>query len=276
MLTIFNYPTNSLDSVNLNFEHFLILTLIFLSIGSFVSTLIYRLSPSNNFSNYEIITFRSHCDYCNKSISIMNLLPLIGFIKQYGKCINCNEKISIVYPITEIVFFFIGFAFVLTYGLSVYSVYMISIFSLFYILFFLDLKYFFLPIAINILIPVIGLTGNIFFSLALDESIILFNISPAMFSIIGFLAAYFFLWLINFLFKLIKGFDGMGGGDFILFGGIGSIFGPLSLGPILFISSILGIFYFIFSAKNRKSKIPFGSCLTFATIIFYLHNILNF
>ncbi len=141
--------------------------------------------------------------------------------------------------------------------------------TIFYILFFLDLNFLYLPLPLNIIITVLGLTGNTFFSLAIEDSIYIFNISPLWFSIFGFLIGYIFLYLVNYFFKLYKGIDGIGGGDFILFGGIGSIFGPLSLGPILFLSSVLGILYFVFCVKMNRSELPLGSFLILGSCCYF-------
>jgi len=141
--------------------------------------------------------------------------------------------------------------------------------TIFYILFFLDLNFLYLPLPLNISIIGLGLTGNTFFSLAIEDSIYIFNISPLWFSVFGFLIGYIFLYLVNYLFKIYKGVDGIGGGDFILFGGIGSIFGPLSLGPILFLSSVLGILYFVFFLKMNRNELPLGSFLILGSSCYF-------
>jgi prepilin signal peptidase PulO-like enzyme (type II secretory pathway) len=116
---------------------------------------------------------------------------------------------------------------------------------------------------------VLGLTGNVFFSLAIEDTSYILNISPLFFSILGFIIGYSFLYLINFLYKIYKGIDGIGGGDFILFGGIGTVFGPLSLGPILFLSSTLGLLYFIFVVKMKNDKLPLGSFLILGSFCYF-------
>ena len=143
------------------------------------------------------------------------------------------------------------------------------IFTIFYILFVLDIKYFYLPLPLNLCISVLGLTGNIFFSLAIEDSSYILNISPLFFSILGFIIGYSFLYLINSLYKIYKGIDGIGGGDFILFGGIGSIFGPLSLGPILFLSSSIGLMYFVLIIKMQNNKLSLGSFLILGSFCYF-------
>ena len=268
MINIFNYPFIN-QNLNIDTVDFFIVSIFLLSIGSFTSTLIYRLSRIGKFKISDLIYPRSRCPTCKKQISSLNLIPLIGFLRQQGKCINCKSKISFFYPITEIFFLILGIFIVLKYGYSILSIYLFLILTIFYILFFLDLNFLYLPLPLNISITALGLTGNTFFSLAIEDSIYIFNISPLWFSIFGFLIGYIFLYLVNYFFKIYKGIDGIGGGDFILFGGIGSIFGPLSLGPILFLSSVLGILYFVFFVKMNRSELPLGSFLILGSCCYF-------
>ncbi len=268
MINIFNYPFIN-QNLNIDTVDFFIVSIFLLSIGSFISTLIYRLSRIGKFKISDLIYPRSRCPTCKKQISSLNLIPLIGFLRQQGKCINCKSKISFFYPITEIFFLILGIFIVLNYGYSILSIYLFLILTIFYILFFLDLNFLYLPLPLNISITVLGLTGNTFFSLAIEDSIYIFNISPLWFSIFGFLIGYIFLYLVNYFFKIYKGIDGIGGGDFILFGGIGSIFGPLSLGPILFLSSVLGVLYFVFFVKMNRSELPLGSFLILGSCCYF-------
>jgi leader peptidase (prepilin peptidase)/N-methyltransferase len=78
------------------------------------------------------------------------------------------------------------------------------------------------------------------------------------------------------MFKAIKKKDGIGGGDFILFGGIGSIHGPIALPVILLIGSFLGCLYFIFSKKTTDSELPFGSFLILGSFVYFVLNLMNF
>tara|TARA_B100001287_G_scaffold268419_1_gene264667 strand:- start:7 stop:855 length:849 start_codon:yes stop_codon:yes gene_type:complete len=268
LINIFNYPFIN-QNLNIGTVDFFIVSIFLLSIGSFTSTLIYRLSRIGKFKISDLIYPRSRCPTCKKQISSLNLIPLIGFLRQQGKCINCKSKISFFYPITEIFFLILGIFIVLNYGYSILSIYLFLILTIFYILFFLDLNFLYLPLPLNIIITVLGLTGNTFFSLAIEDSIYIFNISPLWFSIFGFMIGYIFLYLVNYFFKIYKGIDGIGGGDFILFGGIGSIFGPLSLGPILFLSSVLGILYFVFFVKMNRSELPLGSFLILGSCCYF-------
>jgi leader peptidase (prepilin peptidase)/N-methyltransferase len=99
--------------------------------------------------NGESIWFgRSHCDHCKKPLGPTNLIPILSFILQKGRCDKCNKKISIQYPLSEIA---TGMAFVLAAYLSGvfrYSnyasilsfIYLTVIFGVFIVMFITDLK----------------------------------------------------------------------------------------------------------------------------------------
>ena len=48
------------------------------------------------------ITPRSHCENCNHVLTWYELIPIISYIIQKGRCRNCQTKLSIAYLLTEI------------------------------------------------------------------------------------------------------------------------------------------------------------------------------
>ena len=263
-----------------NFDSFtsielILYSIIFLCFGSFASSLIFRLSP-NNSKNINIVFPRSFCPNCKNTLKILHLIPLVGYLVQKGKCQKCNKKISLFYLFSEILFLLTGMVIIFLYGKTVITLFLFFIFFLFFILFFLDLRFYYLPFSINIMLIVVGLSSNYFFNIFVDESAYLLSISKGLFGFYGLVLGYFSLWLINFIFKIFSKKDGIGGGDFILFGAIGSIFGPISLPIILFIGSIFGCLMYLFSKNIFKNKIPLGSCLILASISYFLLKNLNF
>ena len=66
--------------------------------GSFYNVVAYRLPKGES-----IIYPSSHCPNCNHQLKPLELIPILSYILQKGKCINCKSKISIFYPISEII-----------------------------------------------------------------------------------------------------------------------------------------------------------------------------
>ena len=270
MVNIFNF--NYLNSFNsFSYIELIFYSITLLCIGSFASSIIFRLS-SNLINNNKLTIYspRSFCPNCNKSIKLINLLPVFGFLLQKGKCRSCKKNISPFYLITELSFLIFGLSIAYIYGFGVFCFFLLLLFFLFYIVFFLDLKFYYLPFSINLLIIITGFLSNIFFNIFVSDIYILFDLSAFLFSFYGFLIGYFSLWLVNFIFKILYKKDGIGGGDFILFGGLGSLFGPFSLGLILFFGAVSGCIIFLFFKKHFQLQIPLGSCLILGSFFYFL------
>ncbi len=271
MINIYNPVFVSLSSFSI--IDLIIISIFFLSVGSFCSSLIFRLAPNSPFPMTKI---RSSCPSCSKKIDNINLIPLLGFIMQNGKCKYCSSNISKFYPFSELFFLLIGILVITNYGISLSTIVYTVIVFCFYVLFFLDYKYLYLPVYINLLIVALGITFNAKYQLFIDETFLILGIKPIFFTLYGFFLGYSSLWLINFIFKVVKKKDGIGGGDFILFGGIGSIHGPIALPLILLIGSFIGCFYYIFSKKSIDSELPFGSFLIMSSFVYFILNLMNF
>jgi len=49
-----------------------------------------------------ILTGRSHCGTCNKLLQALDLIPIISYLKNRGKCNYCKKKVSSVYLYLEL------------------------------------------------------------------------------------------------------------------------------------------------------------------------------
>lgn len=127
---------------------------------------------------------------------------------------------------------------------------------------YIDLKSFRLPDAITIPLLLSGLAFNSFTNLAFVKPIA---------AIGGALLGYFFLWTLNFLYRLIKKQNGIGMGDAKLLAALGAWFGWLAIPQILLIASVFGLIGgMVWLAWNRQSHhqpFPFGPFLAIAGII---------
>ena len=78
---------------------FVVIAFIFgLLIGSFLNSVLYRLARGGN-----IARERSHCPHCQSQLAWFELMPLLSFICQLGKCRTCQKQISWQYPLIELV-----------------------------------------------------------------------------------------------------------------------------------------------------------------------------
>ncbi len=186
---------------------------------------------------------RSKCSHCNSVIRAQDNIPILSYLLLRGICPKCKNKISIQYPIVEI----------LTGGC-------------FFILFFIAetmlqwgiLALFFSLLWIGLLINING------YFVKLDDAVI------------GAFLGYAILWSIFWLFKLITGKIGMGYGDFKYMSALGAWLGWQSIPSILLIASILGITFGIVASRKSSKKslqFPFGPFLSIAGGILIIVNL---
>lgn len=75
--------------------------------GSFLNAVIYRLpSPALRQAGLRsagsVARGRSHCPKCGKVLSWYELVPVISFLIQQGRCLGCKKNISLQYPLVEL------------------------------------------------------------------------------------------------------------------------------------------------------------------------------
>ena len=81
--------------------------------GSFYYVVAYRLPKGES-----IVYPSSHCPNCNHRLGPLELVPIFSYLFQLGRCKSCKCKISIFYPLFEIVCgLLFGFAY-LSYGFN--------------------------------------------------------------------------------------------------------------------------------------------------------------
>ena len=110
--------------------------IIGLCIGSFANVLIDR------WSNDQSINGRSHCDYCKKLLSPLDLIPVFSYFYLRGKCRYCKGKLSLFYPFVELL---TAVIFVLSWtylpGNIFEKILYLGISTCMVVIFFSDLKY---------------------------------------------------------------------------------------------------------------------------------------
>ncbi len=132
LFQIFTKEREDLGEFNL-----LIFALIGLIFGSFLNMLIYRLPLDISLFNPK----RSICPNCNNKIKFYENIPLFSYLFLKGKCSNCKENISIIYPIIEVLTAFITVAIVSKVGFNYQFLFITSLFYSLIVLSFIDFKF---------------------------------------------------------------------------------------------------------------------------------------
>ena len=82
---------------HLNYTNTSIIIIVGLLFGSFLNVVIYRIPKS-----LSVIKPASHCPNCSENLKWFENIPLISYVFLLGKCSHCKKKISIQYPLIEI------------------------------------------------------------------------------------------------------------------------------------------------------------------------------
>ncbi|NLJ79526.1 MAG: prepilin peptidase [Firmicutes bacterium] len=222
--------------------------------GSFLNVVIYRLPR-----DLSLLKPGSRCPYCGQALGFQELIPLLSFLIQKGRCKACGALISWRYFLIELLSG-LGFAAVGLTATSFFeSVVGLAFFSFLLTSAFIDLEH---KLLLNVLtIP--GLVLGLAFSL-LSWSI------PFSAALAGAAAGFVIIFLIILISR-----GGMGLGDAKFMALIGAFLGWQKVFYVLFSASLFGtlagLTYLFLTKQGRKTPIPFGPFLALAAFILYFY-----
>jgi len=234
------------------------LFVIGLLFGSFANVVIYRLPQKKS-----VVTPRSACPQCQQPIAGYDNIPVLSWLLLRGKCRKCKASISPRYPFVELITGLVFAAIFYKYGYQWVTLeYLIFAWSL-VVVSFIDLDLMILPDVFTLSGIVIGLAGA------------LINPERSFYSsLAGVLMGGGFLWLIAYIYLVLRKEEGMGGGDIKLLAWIGAVLGWTSIPFVVLASSIvgsvIGLGLALRSKAGLKSVIPFGPYLAMAAILYLL------
>ncbi|MBI4160232.1 prepilin peptidase [Candidatus Wolfebacteria bacterium] len=260
--------------------------LIGMAVGSSLNVIAFRYKPGGFLITRDILMGRSRCMACDRTLRWFELIPVLSFLAQAGRCRMCKNRLSLQYPTVEII---AGVLFVFVpMGINApESIRWIIVgawlaaSSLFLLLALIDLREKVIPDEINIAIAALGIAvaASYWFSnttLPLPPSFVgyygtmlgfhdglIANRSAAFFSVI-------------LLFGIIIAFTrgrGMGMGDLKLMAAMGILFGWPEILFIAMLSFILGAIAavpLLFSKrKTIKDAVPFGPFIVLAAALIF-------
>lgn len=206
---------------------------------------------------YNLIRPGSRCPQCGHRISALENIPLLGYLLIGGRCAGCNSRISLRYPLVEILSAVMTLLVAMKFGASAQTLFACLFTWALISLTFIDIDHQLLPDTITLPFLWIGLLCN-YFGLFTD----LYS------SVMGAAAGYGIFWLTHQIFKLVTGKEGLGLGDLKLLAMLGAWTGWQVLPSIIFLSSLLGslagLYLVLFRRRQGSVPIPFGPYLAVA------------
>jgi leader peptidase (prepilin peptidase)/N-methyltransferase len=210
-----------------------------------------------------IVCEPSHCPHCKHPLSALDNIPLFGWLLLRGRCRYCKTRISIQYPLVELLGGVLSAIVVWKFGPTwtalaglVFTWALIALSGI-------DFRTQLLPDQITFPLLWLGLL------LALLP---MFVAAPS--AIIGAAIGYLSLWSVYWLFKLLTGKEGMGHGDFKLLAALGAWMGPLALLPVILLSSLIGALVggslIALRKHEREIPMPFGPFIAAAGWVWFI------
>jgi len=265
-----------------------LLFLLGLAAGSFLNVVALRYDPDRFIFARRVVGGRSRCERCKKTLRFYELIPILSFALQLGRCRSCRAPLSLQYMLAELAGGLIAifvpavalrhFLFLPQLQLWLAAAVLLLIFWALLLLALIDIRLRIIPDELNIfliiaaialwfILPSFPLGAGSFvgaYSLlfGLTSPIWLNHLAAAVFGAI----------FVGTLILVTRG-RGMGLGDLKLAFALGMVFGWPDIAMIIFLSFVLGalagIYMIVLGRKHLKSTLPFGPYLVIAAALVY-------
>ena len=246
-------------------------------VGSFLNVLIYRLplmmerawkaeyqgyfegekAEQLELAPFNLVKPDSTCPHCQHKIRAWENIPLLSWLYLKARCSQCENKISMRYPLVELATALLSLLVAWHFGFGLAAIAAVVFTWMLVAMVFIDLDTMLLPDQLTLPLLWLGLllsVNNTFVSTG-D-------------AIIGAALGYLSLWSLFWAFKLLTGKEGMGYGDFKLLAALGAWVGwqhlPIVILLSSFVGAIVGISLLTLQGKDKSQPIPFGPYLAAA------------
>ena len=235
-----------------------------LIVGSFLGLVSLRLPRGE-----DVVFGRSRCGGCGQALKPWRMIPVLSWALSGGRCAECGSVIPIRYPLIELASGLIGvwagfhsadFATALMTGVLGWNLLIIAL---------VDAEHFWLPDQLTLPLFVSGLIAAVLLHPA--------GLPVAMPSaLIGAAVGFGGLWLLARLYKLVRGREGLGGGDPFLLGAGGAWVGWTGLPSVLLWASAAGLSVVLAMLIVRRQvsatdRLPFGVFLSIGVWLTWLY-----
>jgi leader peptidase (prepilin peptidase)/N-methyltransferase len=248
-----------------------------LCVGSFLNVVIHRLpkmlergwqaqcaelrgEAPDSAPAYNLVVPRSACPACGIRITALQNIPVVSWLALRGRCAGCKAPISGRYPMVEVLGGVLAACAIWRFGVTPQGIAACGLLWSLLALTMIDFDTQLLPDGITLPLLWAGLIVNLWNTFA-----------PLPDAVIGAVAGYLSLWAVYWAFKLIRGKEGMGYGDFKLLAALGAWLGWQVLPVIVLLSSVvgacIGMTLIVFKGRDHAVPMAFGPFLAIAGAI---------
>jgi leader peptidase (prepilin peptidase)/N-methyltransferase len=216
---------------------------------------------------FNLMTPRSACPHCQTPIAARHNVPVLGWLWLRGRCAQCRERISMRYPLVELLTGLLSALVAWKFGFSASLLCALLITWYLVAMAGIDVDHQLLPDVLTLPLMWGGLLASLWALPGVSQHL---PVEPRA-ALIGAAAGYLSLWSVYQLFRIATGKEGMGYGDFKLLAALGAWLGWKMLLPIVLMSALVGalvgIALMAFRRHAAAQPIPFGPFLAAAGFI---------
>ncbi|HEV3106805.1 MAG TPA: A24 family peptidase [Trinickia sp.] len=212
---------------------------------------------------YNLCVPRSACPHCAHVLSAWENIPLLSYCLLRGRCSECKAPIGLRYPLMEMASAGFAVLALLVFGPSGTAIAAFGLCAALLAMSAVDIDTRLLPDSLTLPLLWAGLIVNLAHTFASLRA-----------AVVGAIAGYVFLWCLYWIFRFVRGIEGMGYGDFKLLAALGAWLGWAALPQIVLIAAVTGAVAGLaatWSGRMRfEEPLPFGPFLAIggATTLF--------
>ncbi|AIO32623.1 prepilin peptidase [Burkholderia pseudomultivorans] len=246
-----------------------------LCVGSFVNVVVHRLpvmmqrawqaeiaeatgsadTPDDGYPpRYDLCRPRSACPHCGHVLRAWENIPLVSYLLLRGRCRQCGHAIGLRYPLVELAGGVLAAGALAAFGPTGTALAVFGLCAALLAMSAIDIRTGYLPDSMTLPLLWAGLALNLADTLTSLRS-----------AVIGAMAGYLFLWSIYWLFKWLRGIEGIGFGDLKLLAALGAWMGWAALPQVVLFAAVTGAIVGLLATWRGRMRfeepIPFGPFL---------------
>ncbi|HEF4771398.1 prepilin peptidase [Burkholderia multivorans] len=247
-----------------------------LCVGSFVNVVVHRLpvmmqrawqreiadatgnaaaAPDDGYPlRYDLCRPRSACPHCGHVLRAWENIPLVSYLLLRGRCRQCSRPIGARYPLVELAGGLLAAGSLAAFGMTGTALAAFGLCAALLAMSAIDMRTGYLPDSMTLPLLWAGLALNLGGMFASLRS-----------AVIGAMAGYLFLWSIYWLFKWLRGIEGIGFGDLKLLAALGAWLGWAALPQVVLFAAVTGALVGLVATWRGRMRfeepIPFGPFL---------------
>ncbi|MFB9128935.1 prepilin peptidase [Paraburkholderia dipogonis] len=205
-------------------------------------------------ARYNLWVPRSACPHCGHVLSAWENLPVLSYLLLRGRCSACKARVSLRYPLLEIASAAFAAGALALFGPTFTALAAFGLCATLLAMSAIDIDTHLLPDSMTLPLLWAGIIVNF--------NGMFTNLHDA---VLGAIFGYLVLWVVHWVFLLIRGVEGMGHGDFKLLAALGAWLGWAALPQIVLVAAVTGAVVGLLATWRGRMRfeepLPFGPFL---------------